>query len=44
MYDYTTWYNDNVVSQINVNFYYLSNENNQRYVAVTFLELQARTS
>ena len=39
-----SWYDGNVISQINVTYYYLSNETNQRSVAVTVLELQAKTS
>ena len=31
---------DNINSHINVNFYYLSNKTNQRFVAITVLELQ----
>ena len=35
---------DNINSCIKVNFYYLSNKTNQRFVALTVLELQAKTS
>ena len=38
-----TWHNDNVICRIDVTFYH-SNETNQRSVAVTVLELQAKTS
>ena len=39
-----TWYKVNINSQINVTFYYLSNEteNKTRYVAVTVLELKPK--
>ena len=39
-----TGYKDNKNIQINVTFYYISNETNQRSLAVTVLELQAKTS
>ena len=32
---YTACYKDNINSQINVTFYYLSNANNPRFVAIT---------
>ena len=32
----------NINSHINVNFYYLWNKTNQRFVAITVLELQAK--
>ena len=35
---------DNINNHINVNLYYLSHETNQRFVAITVLELQAKTS
>ena len=34
---------NNINSRIHVNFYYLSNKINQRFVAITGLELQAKT-
>ena len=34
---------NNINSHTNVNFYYLSNKTNQRFVAITVLELQAKT-
>ena len=37
-------FNDNVNFHINVNFHYLSNEVNLRFVAITVLELEAKTS
>ena len=33
---------DNINSHINVKFYYLSNKTNQRFVAITVLELKAK--
>ena len=41
-FNHTTQYN--LIGQINVTLYYLSNETNQRSVAVIVLELQAKTS
>ena len=35
---------DNINNYINVDFYHLSNTTNQRFVAITVLELQAKTS
>ena len=34
---------DNIISHINVDFYHLSSKTNQRFVAITVLELQAKT-
>ena len=36
-----TYFNNitNINSQINVNFKYFTNESNQKFVAITFLEL-----
>ena len=42
--NHVTWYNDIIINQINVTFYYFSNETKQRSVAVTVLKLQAKTS
>ena len=38
-FNHITGYNDNITSHINVTFYYLSNEINQRSVAKTVLKL-----
>ena len=35
-----TWYKDNINCQINVTFYYLSNETNPRFVTITVLEFK----
>ena len=35
---------DNINISINVDFYYLSNKTNQRFIAITVLELQPKTS
>ena len=43
-FNHISYYNDNINSHINVNFHYLSNEINQRFVAITVFELQAKTS
>ena len=34
---------DNINNHNNVNFHYLSNETDQSFVAITVLELQAKT-
>ena len=43
-FDHRTLCNDNTICYINVDFHYLSNETNQRFVSITILELQAKTS
>ena len=37
--NYISWYKDNLDSQNNSIFYYLSNETNTRFVTITVLEL-----
>ena len=37
-----SYYNNNINNHINVNFYYLSNETNPGFVALTVLELWAK--
>ena len=38
-FNHISYYNDNVNSHINVNFYHLSNETNPRSLALTVLEI-----
>ena len=38
-FNHITQYNGNIISHINVNFYYLSNETNPSFVAITVFEL-----
>ena len=43
-FNYISKYNDSINNHINVNFHYLSNETNPRFVAITVFELQAKVS